>query len=567
MKKDINDEIIIGYPKLRIALPVLIAYKKNFFQKYKLQNVKIKEYPTAEKMMNSFVSEENKIYLGGFCALPIAFNVIHEHDINLMFIAGLYEDDSNPISFLLVKYENETINDIKDLEGKRIGIFPTKAYRIWIKQILEKNGIAMKECDIIDVPISEQSEQLNNGSVDVLFTSDPMATEITFNKIGKKLLLGNALVPKALALYPFYFGSFVVNKEYAEGNEDIVHRLALALDDAILEMNKNKFIIQNTIQTYLPESQKLFQHFSKLLFKKTNEVSNSDLKIIEKFYYHQGIFLSPINTENMQYELIQWQDKVKRLFEPLLRLLEPLSIFLEKHPKLLSMIAYPILLFIGVTVTTMKLNEAYAKNLIQENKSMPSEIDFKYIDKNYNERVEILNIGKSKINNLKIMWEFYFISENDDIYQSSNMVKVVELNKALFDKVKKDGFIKFSSDFNGLFGREKKEITISSLAPKSYYYTKENMVENSQPLDISSSAIQHALRLNKIIGTKVFTRWKIKYYENFSGKKRISYKYIWLNNNERIDLEDVVGGRRIIKLIKQYDENTKNIIFKKLDKV
>ena len=116
-------EITIGYPYLRIALPVLVAKENGYFEEEGL-NVKLHPYETAQPMMDAIVS--GKIDLGGFCALPITFGAMARSKTDLLFIGGMFEDDTHPISVLIVK-DTVKIKSIKDLKGKKIGIFTNKS--------------------------------------------------------------------------------------------------------------------------------------------------------------------------------------------------------------------------------------------------------------------------------------------------------------------------------------------------------------------------------------------------------------------------------------------------------
>jgi NitT/TauT family transport system substrate-binding protein/sulfonate transport system substrate-binding protein len=84
----------------------------------------------------------------------------------------MYEDDKHPISLLLVK-DTTSIKSISDLKGKKIGILPTRAYEVWIEEILKANGVAVEDVIIRQVKPNLQADALNNGSIDALFTNDP----------------------------------------------------------------------------------------------------------------------------------------------------------------------------------------------------------------------------------------------------------------------------------------------------------------------------------------------------------------------------------------------------------
>ena len=293
-----NNEIVIGYPTLRIALPVLVAYDKGYFEEEGL-DVTLKSYQTAQPMMDALVT--GKIDLGGFCALPITFGAMARSKTDLLFLGGMFEDDLHPISVLLIK-DSLKIKNIQDLKGKKIGILPTRAYEVWLHGILEQNQIDPKDVIIRQVKPNLQADALNNGSVDALFTNDPSAT-ITMAKGYGVELSKEALVPKSTKKSPFYFGSFNIRKDYADKNPEIVKKVSRALDRASEFINDNpdaKLIMAK--DNYLPEAfRPIVKNFPNSLFKTSKDVSNEKLKEYKDFYFDKQILPVNIDTEGLQY--------------------------------------------------------------------------------------------------------------------------------------------------------------------------------------------------------------------------------------------------------------------------
>jgi NitT/TauT family transport system substrate-binding protein len=292
-------EIIIGYPTLRIALPVLVAYDQGYFEDEGL-NVKLKSYQTAQPMMDALVS--GKINFGGFCALPITFGAMARSKTDLLFLGGMYEDDSHPISVLLVK-DTTIIKNIQDLKGKKIGILPTRAYEVWLQGILESNNIDPKDVIIRQVKPNLQAEALNNGSVDALFTNDPSAT-ITMSKGYGMELTKEALVPKSTGMTPFYFGSFNVRKDFADKNPETIKKVSNALDKASKFIKDNpdaKLIMAK--ENYLPEAfRPIVKNFPNSYFKTSNNVSDENLKEMKDFYFEKQVLPVNIETKGLQYK-------------------------------------------------------------------------------------------------------------------------------------------------------------------------------------------------------------------------------------------------------------------------
>jgi len=297
-----SKELIIGYPNLRIALPVIVAKDKGYFKEQGL-NIKLKSYQTAQPMMNAIVT--GKINLGGFCALPITFGAMARSKIDLLFLGGMYEDDNHKISVILVGKDNKEIKSVKDLKGKKIGILPTRAYEAWLQGIIiNTDGIDLKDVIIRQVKPSSQVAVLKTGSVDALFTNDPVATIVEAKGIGRELTK-EALVPTSTGMNPFYFGSFNVRKDFADKNPDIVRRVSLALDKASKFIFENQKIAKEILATkeYFPETfRSIVNGFPNSKFKLSTEVTNKDLEKIKNFYFEKHILPVNISVDGLQYE-------------------------------------------------------------------------------------------------------------------------------------------------------------------------------------------------------------------------------------------------------------------------
>jgi NitT/TauT family transport system substrate-binding protein len=298
-ESDKDTQIVIGYPTLRIALPVFVAQEKGFFEKHGL-NVRLQKYETAQPLMDALVS--GSIEIGGFTALPITLSAMARSKTNLIFVAGMFEDEKHPISILIVKKDNSPIKSIKDLRGKRIGILPTRAYEVWLQKILVANGIDPSEVIIQQISPPLQADALNSGTVDALFTNDPAATITVSRGIGIPLT-EEPLVPSVTGYNPFYFGSFNVTEKFANENPEKVKKIAKALDEAIRYISANPDSARILMTGYLPEPQQKFvSDFPNSFFRTTNEVSNTDLKNMADYYLKEKVLPTEIKVDGLQYK-------------------------------------------------------------------------------------------------------------------------------------------------------------------------------------------------------------------------------------------------------------------------
>jgi ABC-type nitrate/sulfonate/bicarbonate transport system substrate-binding protein len=298
-----SNKITITYAQLRISTPILVAEQQGFFKEVGL-DVTLKPSPTGQTNIADLVAGATDA--AGYSALPIIFNAITKTKKQLVFLTALYENNEHPITRLIVN-PNANITSIKDLKNKRIGILNTKAYEVWLKLILEENGLDIDRDGIViqEIAPENQGEAIKTKSVDALLTNDPAATKILSKKLGIELTPSIALVPKYTKMNDFYFGTFCVSKKYAIENPGNVKKLSLALDMAIDYITKNPqkcYEALNIDPTINERFGDLVQKYPPSFYKKTDQVSKDDLKAIYDYYRTNNIVLENVDLTDLQYK-------------------------------------------------------------------------------------------------------------------------------------------------------------------------------------------------------------------------------------------------------------------------
>lgn len=245
-------ELTIGYSRLRISLPIFVAQEKGLFEKHGIK-ADLLVYDTAQPLMQALV--EGKIDLAGYTALPITYNGMLRSGTQLHFLTTMVEDQEHRISYLLraktPEEQEPRIKDIQDLKGKRIGILPTIAYKVWIEAILKANNIQPDEVIIQQIEPLLQPQALASGGIDALFTNDPAATSALAKDLAETIT-DFVEVPKYLG-EPFAFGSFNVSKAWADSHPDEFKRFTAALDEAIDFVNTNPEEAKVCMKPYLAD--------------------------------------------------------------------------------------------------------------------------------------------------------------------------------------------------------------------------------------------------------------------------------------------------------------------------
>lgn len=288
--KDANttefEKVEIGYSALRISLPVFVAQERGYFEEVGL-DVELTRFDTAQPLMSALVA--GTVDIAGYTALPITYNAMLRSEKDLYFLSAMIEDQDHRISYIVVPNDTPTNFSISDLKGKKIGILPTVAYQAWIAEILKANNIdPEKDVEIVQIAPALSPSALESGQVDALFTNDPAATTAIQTGVGR-VLSNNVEVPQSLG-EPFLFGSFNVEKEYADLNPEIMNKLTLAMNKAIDFVNQNPQEAKELMIPYVHESQKDFvQFYPNALYQKIGEATEVSFQAVADQYLNIGI--------------------------------------------------------------------------------------------------------------------------------------------------------------------------------------------------------------------------------------------------------------------------------------
>jgi NitT/TauT family transport system substrate-binding protein len=289
------DDVTIGYSALRISLPILVAQDKGYFAEQGL-NVKLERFDTAQPLMQSLIA--GSIQIGGYTALPITYTAMLRGKTDLYFVTSMLEDQNHRISSLIIPKDSPSTFNYSDLKGKKIGILPTVAYKVWLEELLKNKGVDLKSVEITQLDPAMQANALQSGQVNALFTNDPVATTVIQKGVGK-LLSNEVEIPKIFG-EPFIFGSLNIRKDFADANPIIAKKVIVALDKAVEYINSNPAEANQVLKNYLSEAQKPFVDFyPNALYQKSTEADPKIFQQIADKSTQLGIIDGALNVENL----------------------------------------------------------------------------------------------------------------------------------------------------------------------------------------------------------------------------------------------------------------------------
>jgi NitT/TauT family transport system substrate-binding protein len=240
----------IGYSRLAISLPVFAAEELGFFKANGI-DAQLEQYDNGQLVGQAVL--EGKIDVGGYLATAISFNGVLRTGRKVYFVTAQLEDQAHRISYLLRRKTPEgrqpEIRSIADLKDKRVGIFPTLAYKATLEALLRKNGVDPGRVTIQQTDPPLQPQLLASGGVDALFTIDPAGTAAIASGAGE--LVSPQVESPQLFGEPFIFGSELISKDWADTHADLARRVVRSIDQGVAYVDAHPKEAKAFLRKYL----------------------------------------------------------------------------------------------------------------------------------------------------------------------------------------------------------------------------------------------------------------------------------------------------------------------------
>ena len=296
-----SNEIKIGISQISFSLPLVLAKEQKLFQKEKLNVKFFANYKEAQSMCKDVVAK--KLDVAGMVALPIILEQETKNPGSLQFSNVAIEDKTHPFVFLLTK-KDSTIKNISQLSGKKIGIFPTTAFQLWMEVILKKHKVDPSNTNIIQLKPKDHLNALMSGKVDVIFTNDPTATKILESGEAKKLTNESLLDKNIFEEYHgFPIGGLVLQRDFVRQFPKEAAKIVKVLDSAIQFLKSHPQKAKSLCRKHYSEDfQRYIEKISELNYWKDENVQKEQLQELTDIYYYNELFKRPLNSSLLLFQ-------------------------------------------------------------------------------------------------------------------------------------------------------------------------------------------------------------------------------------------------------------------------
>jgi ABC-type nitrate/sulfonate/bicarbonate transport system substrate-binding protein len=238
------ESISIGATLLESTGPLFVAKEKNFFAENGL-NVTIKYYDVGLTAVNDQLS--GKVDM----ALSAEYILVGKALTNqrIQTIGSIAKTDFASI----VARKDHGIENILDLQGKKIGVVRGTVMEYYLGQFLELNDMNISDVNLVNITLANSANVLINGDVDAMISFPPYV-ETAEQQLGSNVIIwpGQSI--------QFLYGLVTCTNDWITQHPEIVDRFLKAIsqtDDYINQHpTESQAIVQKTMnfaQDYMPK--------------------------------------------------------------------------------------------------------------------------------------------------------------------------------------------------------------------------------------------------------------------------------------------------------------------------
>lgn len=261
-----DDRVVkIGYLQILSSYPLYVADTNGEFAKEGIKTENIL-FQSSNQLVDALVRGD--VDLSPSLSLVPILNAeaVDSGKLQVFYASDLTA--TKPFDSLIVKRDSK-IQTIKDLVGKKVGIFPGTTQRSIVKEFLRKNDVDAEKVLFVELPPQNQLVALSQGSIDALQAIEPNKTIAI--ETGLARAINKSTYAETYDHTPFAVG--VITTDFVQKHSSLAKRVLTVLDST------NKHVLTNEVET------------RSIIAK----VMNLDKNIADKVVINEYVALDPEN--------------------------------------------------------------------------------------------------------------------------------------------------------------------------------------------------------------------------------------------------------------------------------
>jgi len=265
------------------SLPHWVAMDNGYYEELGLKVIENSQ--RSSKVLVDFLKNNDLDFLTGVSTTDVINAFVDKNQrLKAKIISHAQIKENEPFEGLLVP-RGSLISNIKQLEDKKIAVYPGITAEATLKEFLSKHNVNISNIKFIKLPPPLHLKALRTGEVDCSFTYEPMRT---FFLEGEKT---REIYSSIYASFynPSAIGVTVISQKLINEKPDIAKKIITVWNKSIDFINEHPKEARNILKKHLQLNDYTAQKSSWVYLTKTDEIDEEILRNTIKVYQNIGL--------------------------------------------------------------------------------------------------------------------------------------------------------------------------------------------------------------------------------------------------------------------------------------
>ena len=284
----------IGYLPIMASFPLYVAQENNYFVEQGVQ-IETTQLQSSNQLVDALVRGDIDIVVETSAVPALIAETIDSGKLKIFSASDITPE--TPFDSLIVK-TGSSLNSLKDLEGKKIGVFPGSTATNLLKKFLSDNNVDTSKIEFIQIVPANQLPALYEGSIDVLHAYEP-TTAIALES-GNAKLLYSSIYAKQLNHNPQ--GIALISTKFISENPNLAKKTIEAFNQASDFITENDSETRELVIKYVKVEKNVANNVVFLYMSRSDKINEDALQSYADMLYDIGEMENKINVRRMLYE-------------------------------------------------------------------------------------------------------------------------------------------------------------------------------------------------------------------------------------------------------------------------
>lgn len=291
---DSQNTVRIGYLPIVASLPLYVAQEKGFFEEQGVA-VEAVEFQSSNSLVEALVAGKIDAIAETSAVPALAAEAISPGKLKFFSTSDITE--KAPFDNIIVR-KNSSISSLKELEGKKIGVFPGSSATLFLKKFLNESGVDASTIQFVQLPPQNQLAALQSGSVDALHSYEPTTTIALQGGVSKRLY--GSVYANILNHNPQ--GAGVISTRFVAERPELAKKTVAAFDKTFDYIRNNEEDVRKTIiPKYAKLSPVVADKVVLLYMSRSDEINKESLQAYANLLFEMGELKQKLNVTQMLY--------------------------------------------------------------------------------------------------------------------------------------------------------------------------------------------------------------------------------------------------------------------------